>query len=94
MQPRTAKCTIDYLRANRLTREPHPALSADLAPSDFHLYSKLKIVLMGASFADDELLQNVMDALNRISREGLEAVFEEWLLRLERRIQQNEEYIE
>jgi hypothetical protein len=33
--PHTAKCTIDYLRANQLTRAPHPTFSPDLTPSDF-----------------------------------------------------------
>jgi hypothetical protein len=50
-----------------LTRAPHPAFSPDLAPSDFYLFGKLKTVLMGAAFADDELLQGVMEVLNRIS---------------------------
>jgi hypothetical protein len=52
---------------------------------DFYRFGKLKIALMGAAFADDnELLQDVMEVLNGISREELEAVFEEWLLRLDR----------
>jgi hypothetical protein len=35
-----------------------------------------------------------MEVLNGISREELEAVFEEWLLRLDRCLQQNGEYVE
>jgi hypothetical protein len=74
---------------------PHPAFSAGVVPLDFILFGTLKTVLIGAAFADnDELLQGVMEVLNGISREDLEAVFEEWLLRLDRRIQQNGEYIE
>jgi hypothetical protein len=92
--PHAAMCTIDYLRANRLTRAPHPAVPPDLAPSDFSLFGKPKIALMSAAFADDELLQGVMKVLNGISREELEAVFEEWLLRLDRCIQPNGEYVE
>jgi hypothetical protein len=43
------------------------------------------MALMVAAFADDdELLQGVMEVLNRISREELEAGFEEWLLKLDR----------
>jgi hypothetical protein len=52
--PHTAKCTIDYLRADRLTRAPRPAFSPDLAPSDFYLFGKLKKALMGAAFAEDD----------------------------------------
>jgi hypothetical protein len=78
-----------------LTWAPHPAFSLDLAPSDFYLFGKLKMALMGAAFADDDqLLQGVMEVLNGISREELEAVFEERLLRLDRYIQQNGEYAE
>jgi hypothetical protein len=47
-----------------------------LAPSDFYLFRKLKTTLMGAAFADDELLHDVIEALNGISREELEAVCE------------------
>jgi hypothetical protein len=75
--PNTVKCTIDYLRANPFAREPHPAFSPDVMPLDFQLFGKLKITLMGAVFADGELLQGVMEVLNGISRERLEAVFEE-----------------
>jgi hypothetical protein len=90
-----AMCTIGYLRANRLTRVPHPAFSPDLARLDFYLFGKLQMALMGAAFVDDdELLQGVMEVLNGSSQEDLEAVFEQWLLRLDRCIQQNGEYIE
>jgi hypothetical protein len=86
---------VDYLRANGLTPAPHPAFSPDLEPSDFCLFGKLKMALIGAIFANnDELLQGVMEVLNGISREELDVVFEEWLLRLERCIQQNGEYVE
>jgi histone-lysine N-methyltransferase SETMAR len=89
----TSKCTIVDLRANRLTRVPHPAFSPDMAPSDFYRFGKLKMMLMGA-FAHDELLQGVMKVFNGISREEIEVVFEEWLLKSERCIQQNGEYVE
>jgi hypothetical protein len=38
------------------------------------LFGKLKMALMGAAFADDELLQGVMEVLNSISREELQTV--------------------
>jgi hypothetical protein len=49
---------------------------------------------MGAAFADDEPWQDMMEVLKGISQEELEAVFEEWLLRLDRRIQRRGEYVE
>jgi hypothetical protein len=93
--PQTAKCTIDYLKANRLTRGPHPVISPDLARSYFSLFGKLQMSSMGAAFAnDDEPLQGVMVVPNGIWREELEAVHDEWLRRLDRCIQQNLEYVE
>jgi hypothetical protein len=66
-----------------------------LAPSDFYLFGKLEMTLMGAAFADDDkFLQGAMKALNGISREELMTVFEEWRLRLDRSIQQNRGHIE
>jgi hypothetical protein len=53
------------------------------------------MALMGVAFAnDDELLHGVMEVLNGISREDLEAIFEECFLRLDRCIQENGEYVE
>jgi hypothetical protein len=55
---------------------------------------KRKTALIGEAFADNaELLQSLMEVLNRIPREKLEAVVEEWLLRFDRCIQPNEEYV-
>jgi hypothetical protein len=76
-----------------LTLAPHLAFSPDLAPSDFPLFGKLKMALMGAVFADDQLSQSVMEVLNGISREEHEAPVQEWLLRLDRCIQKNGEYV-
>jgi hypothetical protein len=33
---------------------PHPAYSLDLAPSDFHLFSRLKEDLRGQTFSSDK----------------------------------------
>jgi hypothetical protein len=52
------------------------------------------MTLIDAAFADDELWQGVMEVLSGISREELEADFEEWLLRVDWCIQRNGEYIE
>jgi hypothetical protein len=53
------------------------------------------MAFMGAVFTHgDELLQGVMEVPNGISGEELEAIFEEWLLRLDRCIHQNGESVE
>jgi hypothetical protein len=60
---------------NCLVRAPHPPFSPDLAPSDFYLFDKVKAVLMEATFEDeDQVFQGVMNVLQRIPRDKLEAV--------------------
>jgi hypothetical protein len=76
--PRGAKCTIDYLRVNRLTRTPHPGFPPDFASKDFYIFGKLRMTLMGSAVADGEQLQDMMEVLDGIPREELEAVFQEW----------------
>jgi hypothetical protein len=48
-----------------------------LALSDVYLFGKLKMALMGAVFADDEVWRCALELLHGISREGHEAVFEQ-----------------
>jgi hypothetical protein len=57
-----------------MTRAPHPAFSVDLAPSDFYLFEKLKNIIKGCVFEDDnELFVEIITELNKASREELEA---------------------
>jgi histone-lysine N-methyltransferase SETMAR len=75
--PHTARSTIGYMNRNRLARASHLPFSPDLAPSDFYLFGKAKTAMMGTTFEDDnQLFQVVMDALHRIPRDELEAVFD------------------
>ena len=41
-RPHTSRQTQDALRQLELTTLPHPAYSPDLAPSDYHLFPRLK----------------------------------------------------
>jgi histone-lysine N-methyltransferase SETMAR len=91
----TARDTIDFMRRNRIKRVPHPPFSPDLAPPDFHLFGKVKTALQGMIFEDEnELLAGMTDVLMGIPREELEAVFDEWLLRLDACIQRQGDYVE
>jgi histone-lysine N-methyltransferase SETMAR len=45
----------------------HPTYSSDLAPSDFHLFSKLKEFLGGKRMATDEGKETVTDYLNGLA---------------------------
>jgi histone-lysine N-methyltransferase SETMAR len=54
---------------------PHPSYSPDLAPSDYHLFGKLKDSLRGSKFEDDEsLVAAVKNCLRNAGPEFYKAV--------------------
>jgi hypothetical protein len=93
--PHMARFTIGYMNRNCLVRAPHPPFSPGLAFSDFYLFGKVKTALMGATFEDeDQFFQGVMDVLHRIPRDEFEALFHEWLARLDACVQRAGDYVE
>ena len=58
----TCKLTTAEIRQCGFETLPHPPYSPDLAPSDFHLFPRLKQNLRGEKFDNDE---EVIDAVNR-----------------------------
>jgi hypothetical protein len=50
----TARSTIGYINRNYLVQAVHRTVSPDLAPSDSYLFGKVKAVLMGATFEDED----------------------------------------
>jgi hypothetical protein len=83
-RPHTAEFIDAYLATNQMTRVPYSAFSFDLAPSDFYVFGKLKAVLKGSSFEDEnEFLCDMIEVLSDIFLQELEAVSEEWLIRLD-----------
>jgi histone-lysine N-methyltransferase SETMAR len=53
-RPHTSAATTDVIARLGLTLLPHPAYSPDLAPSNFHLFPKLKADLRGQNFSSDK----------------------------------------
>jgi hypothetical protein len=78
-----------------MRRAPQSPFSPDLAPSDFYLFDKLKMALMGSVFENE---QELSDAVARvpdgITRDELESVFEEWVARLDGCIQRGRGHVE
>jgi hypothetical protein len=71
-----------------MNRASHLPFSPDLASSDFSLFEKLKNALMRTKFTDEpSLVDGVIWMSASISRGELEAVFAEWLVKLENWIQ-------
>jgi hypothetical protein len=78
-----------------MTRGFHQAFSPNLAPSDFYLFGKLKNVMKRYAFGNENKLSlGIMNEVSKISREELEAVFDKQLLRLDRCININGEYVD
>ena len=53
-RPHTSAATRDVIQRLGFSVLPHPPYSPDLAPSDFHLFPKLKGHLKGQHFSCDE----------------------------------------
>jgi hypothetical protein len=83
-RPHTAKMSKDYIGFNRMKQVPHSPSSPDLAPSDFFLFGHLKGKLMRYRVeTPSELLVRIRVILTEIPRETLNAVFLEWMERLQ-----------
>jgi hypothetical protein len=75
----------DYIDLNRMKQAPHPSYSPDLAPSDLVLFGYVKEKLMGdRAETTSELLVRIRVILAEIPREILNAVFLEWMERLQK----------
>jgi hypothetical protein len=89
-RPHTAKVSTDYVTRNGMKRAPHPAYSPDPAPSDFFLFGSVKRKLMGyRAESESEFLVRIGVILGEIPREVLNAVFFEWMDRLQKCIETN-----
>ena len=77
------------------TVAPHPAYSPDLAPSDYHLFGKLKDGLRGTHFTNDESLvpaskKWLKAAGEEFYRTGIQALVPRW----RKAVELNGDYLE
>jgi hypothetical protein len=73
----------------------HPPHSPDLAPSDYHLFSKLKESLAGKIFSDDDEVQEaVMTWLREQVGDFYDAGIKKLVLRLAKCIATHGDYVE
>lgn len=94
-RPHTARKVTQFMEEHHMKKAPQPAYSPDIAPSDFFLFGYLKNMLQGTHFDSvDSLYESVIEILNGISNETLNATFQEWERRLDEIIHNNGEYIE
>jgi hypothetical protein len=77
-----------------MKQTPHLPYSPDLAPSDFFRFGDVKGKLMEyRAETPSELLVRIRVILAEIPRETLNAVFLEWMERLQRCVQVDGEYV-
>ena len=78
----TALKFCNYLAKNEVSVLSQPPYSPDLAPCDFYLFPKLKIVMKGQCYNDvDAIKRKTDDKLRRISRESFKQCMQAWVKR-------------
>jgi hypothetical protein len=89
-RPDLPKVSTDYITRNGMKPALHPPYSSDLAPSDFFPFGSVKRKLMGyRAGSEPELLVSIRLILAEIPRDVLNAVFLEWMDRLQKGIDTN-----
>jgi histone-lysine N-methyltransferase SETMAR len=77
-----------------MEQAPYPPYSPDLAPSGFFFFGYVEGQLMGyRAETPSELLVHIRVILAEIPRETLNAVFLEWMERLQKCVQVDGEYV-
>ncbi|GFW96928.1 histone-lysine N-methyltransferase SETMAR [Trichonephila clavipes] len=70
--PHTANIVRQFLAEKGMEQIQHPSYSPDLNPSDFYLFSRLKLALKGKRFDDiPDVQRNVTRFLNSLPNEDL-----------------------
>jgi hypothetical protein len=93
-RPHTAEVWTDYFPRNEMKRAPHPPDSPDLAPANFFLFGYVKIKVMGyRAESESELRVRIRVTLAEIPRDVLNAVFLEWMDRVQKWIETNGDYV-
>jgi hypothetical protein len=93
-RPDTARVSTDYVTRNGMKRALRPPYSPDLALLDFFLFGSVKRKLMGyRAESESELLVRIRLILAEMPRDVLDAVFLEWVDRLQKSIETDGNYV-
>jgi histone-lysine N-methyltransferase SETMAR len=93
-RPHTAKLSMGFIDANRMTRVPHPPYSPDLALSDCFLFGDVKRQPSECPFEDaDDLLTAVQESLDGFEKPTFIRVVDEWVWRVQQSIETQGEYV-
>lgn len=94
-RPHVARQTVDLLQNFGWNVITHPPYSPDLAPSDYHLFPKLKEHLSGRRFcSDDEVKDEVLRFLKGMAASWYDMGIIKLPQRLQKCIDRNGDYVE
>lgn len=94
-RPHAAGLTQQLLQQFKWETFNHPPYSPDLAPSDFHLFTKLKDFLAGKKFdSDEELKEGVTTYLNTLAAAEYEAGIQKLVTRYDKCLNLLGDYVE
>lgn len=91
----TAALTKEYLGKKKVTVLNHPPYSPDLAPCDFYLFPKIKDLLRGKRYEDeDEAFSQFLYEINQLTPNDWEKCMKSWFGRMRECIEWEGEYFE
>lgn len=91
----TAALTKVYLENQKVEVLDHPPYSPDLAPCDFYLFPKIKDILRGHRFDDeDEAFERFHEEIKRLTSDDWEKCIASWFGRMEMCISWKGDYFE
>lgn len=85
----------EFLARNSITTLDHPPYSPDIAPCDFFLFPKCKMVMRGQHWDDVETIKReTTRQLKSLTSEDFEGCFEQWKQRWDKCITIDGDYFE
>ena len=94
-RPHTARLTQNLLVSFGWDIVTHPPYSPDLAPSDYHIFNKLKEFLGGQRFENEEQVQEAVEKWFRVvERKVYDEGIQKLVPRLQKCIDLNGDYVE
>lgn len=91
----TSLVVREFLARSSITVTDHPPYSPDLAPCDFFLFPKCKMVLRGRHLGDVEAIKaETTRQLNSITTEDFQQCYQQWKRRWQKCISSQGEYFE
>jgi len=91
----SALIVCEFLARNYITVLKHPPYSLDLAPCDFFLFPKCKLVLWWRHLGDVTMIKSEMTSLLKgLREEEFQECFPQWKRRWDKCIVSNGEYFE